>query len=407
METETENDLVTERIRLNLGSGDAPEQDDGWRNIDRKLGSECYPLPEDIADDSVDEIYASHVLEHFGHTSVHVVLEHWVAKLKPGGRIRVAVPDFEYIARNYLDKKPINVQGYTMGGQTDENDFHHSIFDFEALAEQLRAVGLERIARFESDRDDCSKLTCSLNVEAYKPLAKVTKLDGVRAIIGVPRFGPTMHARCGFESLGPLGIGLTMAQGCFWNQILSEGMEAILERYPDCRYILTLDYDTIYTRQDVADLYRILEVYPWIDAVASVQARRGDEAVLFCLDETAMARDGNKATVYRAQFQRLVTRIKQAHFGLTMIRADKLATLPRPWMLAQPDENGRWSDKRTDADVMFWRNWEAAGFSLYLANRVVVGHLEELITWPDRDFKPVYQTITDYSANGKDKAAAR
>jgi predicted SAM-dependent methyltransferase len=376
-------------IRLNLGCGDAPLT--GYRNIDRKLGTECYPLPDDIADESVDEIRASHVLEHFAHGFVHTVLIHWAAKLKPGGRMRLSVPDFHWIARNYLDKKPINVQGYTMGGQTDPNDFHHAIFDFEALAEQLRAIGLERIQRFESDAEDCSSLDCSLNVEGTKPIKLIERIDGVRAILGVPRFGPLMHARCGFEALSGLGIPLQIAQGCFWNQILSEGIEK------------AIDYDTIYTRQDVIDLYRTMEVYPWIDALASLQAKRGAESVLFALDKEG----GELRTLYRRDFQKLVTKIRQAHFGLTILRADRIRDLKRPWMLARPDGHGRWGDDRTDADVVFWRNWEDAGCSLYLANRVVVGHMEEVITWPGRDMKPVHQSITDYSADGKPVEAFR
>ena len=86
------------KIKLNLGAGDT--QIKGFIPIDRKFGQEVYPL--EYEDNSVDEIRASHVLEHFAGGAVDEVLRHWVAKLKPGGSLKVAVPNFEWIAENYL-----------------------------------------------------------------------------------------------------------------------------------------------------------------------------------------------------------------------------------------------------------------------------------------------------------------
>jgi predicted SAM-dependent methyltransferase len=47
--------------------------------------------------DSVDEIYASHVLEHFSRWEYKNVLKRWFDILKPGGTLRLAVPDFDSI----------------------------------------------------------------------------------------------------------------------------------------------------------------------------------------------------------------------------------------------------------------------------------------------------------------------
>jgi ubiquinone/menaquinone biosynthesis C-methylase UbiE len=40
-------------------------------------------------------IYASHVIEYFDINEVKEVLREWRRVLKPGGELRVAVPDFE------------------------------------------------------------------------------------------------------------------------------------------------------------------------------------------------------------------------------------------------------------------------------------------------------------------------
>ncbi|MHB8970185.1 MAG: tetratricopeptide repeat protein, partial [Pirellulaceae bacterium] len=47
-----------------------------------------------FVDNSVGLIYASHLLEHFGRNEVEGVLREWYRVLRPGGLVRLAVPDF-------------------------------------------------------------------------------------------------------------------------------------------------------------------------------------------------------------------------------------------------------------------------------------------------------------------------
>jgi predicted SAM-dependent methyltransferase len=80
-------------VKLNLGSG--PAKLAGWCNVDADA-SALPDLHADIAhlpfeDESVEEIYASHVLEHFDYREP--VLEEWRRVLVPGGQITVIVPD--------------------------------------------------------------------------------------------------------------------------------------------------------------------------------------------------------------------------------------------------------------------------------------------------------------------------
>ena len=55
------------------------------------------------ANESVDLIYASHVLEYFYREEAEKVLKEWVRVLKTGGVLRVAVPDFESMTKLYVD----------------------------------------------------------------------------------------------------------------------------------------------------------------------------------------------------------------------------------------------------------------------------------------------------------------
>lgn len=153
-------------VKLNLGAGDIPL--DGYINIDIKDGKKAYPL-DDYADNSVDEIRASHILEHFGINEVFKVLQHWVSKLRAGGILKIAVPDFGVIAKEYVDgKKPMNFAGYICGGQTDANDYHKSIFDRKGLEKAFEALNLGDVTTWKSEICDCALLPISLNLQGTK-----------------------------------------------------------------------------------------------------------------------------------------------------------------------------------------------------------------------------------------------
>ena len=50
---------------------------------------------------TADEIYASHVLEYFDRNDVINVLDEWRRVLKPGGILRLAVPNFPKLIEVY------------------------------------------------------------------------------------------------------------------------------------------------------------------------------------------------------------------------------------------------------------------------------------------------------------------
>jgi hypothetical protein len=391
--------VASEPVRLNLGAGGTHLL--GFANVDRKEGSEVYPLPH--ADGSVSEIVASHVLEHFSHRDVFGVLSHWVEKLKPGGKIRLAVPDFEAVAKDYLAGKPVNVQGYTMGSHSDDNDFHGTIFDRESLTEAMITAGLERIGPWKSDLAGCSSMPYSLNLQGFKPSGPEQKVRGVSACVTTPRFGPLMHPHCSEKAFHALGIKANSGCSCYWSQNLSNQIEdAIAE--PSCEFVLTLDFDTVYAAADVLELYRLLRACPDVDAVFPLQSKRGCEQVLFSLP----GQNGKPKTgVTELDLTRHLLPANTGHFGLTLFRADSLRRFPRPGMVPQPNPEGKWRDGQVDADIDFWRRFKAAGFRYCLAPQVVVGHLEEVITWPGKDLKPFHQRPAEYDQQGIPAEVAR
>jgi len=167
-------------MKLNLGAGSRPIA--GYVNIDRCYGrgtdadptgltrnGEVYPVVVNdskklagftiIKEGEVDEIRASHVLEHFPHGQTLDILTHWACILAPGCWLKIAVPDFAKIAQWYLaEAEGLPLEGYCMGGQTDENDFHKAIFDERSLRRAFAQLGLVDIQHWTSEIEDCAAL---------------------------------------------------------------------------------------------------------------------------------------------------------------------------------------------------------------------------------------------------------
>ena len=386
-------------MKLNLGSGE--HSLDGYQNLDGKSGDSLYPLSVDDA--SCDEIRASHILEHWSHKEVAAVLKHWVAKLAPGGLLKIAVPDFEKIARDYLDGKAFDVQGYTFGGHVDERDRHGCGFDEELLTELLLDCGLERLHKWTSEVQDCAALPVSLNIGGYKPSGPEKHCANTVAVLSAPRFGPVMHFRCANAAFGRAHVPYQIAGGAYWHQVMSEVIESQIEDQK-IRYVIACDYDTVFGYADVLELYRLMEACPDADAIFPLESKRASDHALFGI----LGKDGKPIpSIGMYQLARNLLPVTHGHFGLTILRAEKLRTFERPWMQGTPSKEGRWGAGKKDADIDFWHHWKTTGRTLFLAPRIVVGHLQEMITWPAKDLTPIYQTIHDYDADGIPQGARR
>ena len=153
-------------IRLNLGSGTQPLP--GYLNLDIDDNNPVYPLSYE--NNSVDEIRASHILEHFSICdSIDVICE-WHRVLKAGGELKIAVPDFALIAEAFLNGLNPNLryEEYLMGGQTDEYDYHKSLWTEDKLRSILTCLGYTDIVRWHSEIQDCASLPISLNLKGTK-----------------------------------------------------------------------------------------------------------------------------------------------------------------------------------------------------------------------------------------------
>lgn len=377
-------------MKLNLGAG--PTTIPGYVGLDAKTGDKLYPLPYE--DGSVDEVRASHVLEHFPHREVPAVLREWVRVLKPGGTLKIAVPDFGYVATRYMQGAQVNVQGYVMGGQVDELDYHKTLFTDESLRAAMIELGLVGIRRWKSEIEDCAALPVSLNLAATKRPVAWPK---VACVLSMPRLGFNDFWACAYQELAALKIPLRKVTGAYWDRDLTLGIEGTIAEL-DPEWILTADYDTVFTRHQVEALLDVAMRYPHADAIAPLQTARHHEAPMF----TARGKDGELVgTIPRETIERgEMIRAETAHFGLTLLRASKLKALPRPWFARQFDPAGGVGDGGRDPDVNFWHAWKAAGNRLYVALRVPVGHCELMVRWPNVNLEASFQRPSEFWSGG-------
>lgn len=134
-----------------------------------------------IQDVSIDEIYASHILEHFPKTETKSVLSEWKRTLKPQGILWLSVPDFDAIVEMYLKSGRILetwVEHLIHGDQLEPYSFHYVCFTYPVLAGILSQVGfsrIERISQLPYNVADASKIIdsrfqkpISINIKAVK-----------------------------------------------------------------------------------------------------------------------------------------------------------------------------------------------------------------------------------------------
>jgi len=141
-----------------------------------------------IPDASADLIYNCHVLEHFKRRDVGRVLQEWHRVLKPGGILRISVPDFAKLCEVYQKCGQLDlVVGALFGRQDYLYNIHYNVFDFATLKRELESAGFTDVRRYDwretehAHIDDYSQayiphmdkengILISLNVECAKPL---------------------------------------------------------------------------------------------------------------------------------------------------------------------------------------------------------------------------------------------
>jgi len=174
--------LINRNIaKLHIGCGTVYK--DGWINIDNNSDNNIQKLDLNwdlrkslpFPDDSVDFIYNEHFLEHLTVEEGILAIKDFYRVLKPGGVMRIAMPDLESTVSVYFEKdwKEKYKSFYKKFGLTfiqtrAENiniNFrwwgHKWLYDWEELERRLKEAGCRNIKQcqiFQSEHLDLQNL---------------------------------------------------------------------------------------------------------------------------------------------------------------------------------------------------------------------------------------------------------
>ncbi len=162
-------------MKLNLGCGPLPIHKQHyeimtnpaeWTLVDKFVVSpqvknwDAEKLDE-VAPESCDAIYASHLLEHISHTRIGDVLSLWRGKLKDNGELILNVPDLAWVARQVIrweNMQPLEspvfqsfegergLQAIIYGSHAHAGEYHKSGFTASSIEELLKNVGFYDIS---------------------------------------------------------------------------------------------------------------------------------------------------------------------------------------------------------------------------------------------------------------------
>ena len=177
-------------MKINIGG---MERKEGWKIMNIQAGGEAGFSPNkneidfigDITDlsqfddNSIEEIYASHIIEHVTQKDIKGTLKGIHRVLKDNGKFYVSVPDMDVLCRLFLSirepKERFHIMRMMFGGQTDKYDFHFFGWNISFLKGYLIGAGFKNVEKVKTfslfkDTSDYAPYgePISLNVIAYK-----------------------------------------------------------------------------------------------------------------------------------------------------------------------------------------------------------------------------------------------
>lgn len=177
---------------LNVGCG--TDYKKGWINIDNNSDDNIEKLdlnwdlrnPLPFPDNSADFIFNEHFFEHLTVSEGQTAMRDLKRVLKPGGVMRIAMPDLEVVVNNYLhvplDKDPV-IKEFNIDAKTRAEWMnmsfrwwgHQWLYDWEELQRRLKEAGFTKMKR------------CKLRESKHKELRNLEIRDGSLLIAEVEK----------------------------------------------------------------------------------------------------------------------------------------------------------------------------------------------------------------------------
>ncbi len=172
---------MTKKIEIGSGLNKRPGYETcDVRNIpgvDHVCAADNLPF----TDETIDEVYSRHVIEHFTLKEFIKTLAEWNRVLKVGGEVYIICPNLMWHLKQILEgthasfytkDRGSNARywgfGSLFGWQQDDYDIHKFGYYFELLQDILHEAGFERIVNLTESPDSLEQAPHHLEVRARK-----------------------------------------------------------------------------------------------------------------------------------------------------------------------------------------------------------------------------------------------
>jgi len=171
--------IFLNKIIYRLAGSSAYYQFEEFNKIVSENSLHWYDLSDNVPfyENSVDVVYSSHFLEHLSKANGYLFLENIYNSLKPGGLLRLVLPDLDIAINSFNEGKIDSTQDlffYT----SEDFDFsaHKYNYNFKTLSNKLEEIGFVKVAKMNYQNGECPDLDFldlypdhSMYIEAYKP----------------------------------------------------------------------------------------------------------------------------------------------------------------------------------------------------------------------------------------------
>jgi len=219
----------------------------------------------------------------------------------------------------------------------------------------------------------------------------------IRVVAGmtIPRLSFSHTWACVQLAAKALGITVWTDNSVYWEAGLSRLIHRAIDQ--GCEWFISLDFDSIFSVDDLRELMT-LAVSSNADIICAAQMKRGKDPMII-----ATVRDADGTTMkFGPQPQPIpekLLQVRTGHWGMTAVRLSAMARVPEFWF---PNTNEQGS--QIDPDMAFWDKAERAGLKVCLAPNIRIGHLQEVVLWPDPILRPLEQYIGEWAENQKPPA---
>lgn len=150
-----------EPIKLNLGCG--KDIRDGYTNLDidpisDKVQKHDVEDLSDFADNSVSEILAFDIIEHFPLRKINPIIKEWCRVLHPGGKLVIQTPDIEVIFNDYYKQALAGQITWTrfstiLHGKDEPFQTHYVSLSFQWLKEILEQYNMTIVTKEKTSQN--------------------------------------------------------------------------------------------------------------------------------------------------------------------------------------------------------------------------------------------------------------